>query len=146
MAKEIPLHVVFTEAWIKKDDKYLLAKRSSQDDQAWGTRAVPWGKIEIWAGSENNIIENTLKREVLEEVWIEIFDTLRYLHSWSFFRSSWHHVIGISFLATYASWEAKPLEDQEEVKWVTLEEMKVLLSEPHRKATIDKIEQEEKKN
>ena len=137
--KEIPLHVVFTEARIKKDDKYLLAKRSSKDDQAAGAWAVPWGKIEIWV--EKNIVENSLKREVLEEVGVEIFDTLQYLHSWSFFRSSWHHVIGLSFLAKYKSWEALPLEDQDEVRRVTIQEMKELLTEYHWQTTINKIEE-----
>jgi hypothetical protein len=37
----MPLHVVFVEAWIKKGDEYLLAKRSSKDDQAAGKWAVP---------------------------------------------------------------------------------------------------------
>ena len=38
---DMPLHVVFVEAWIRKGDKYLLAKRSSKDDQAAGKWAVP---------------------------------------------------------------------------------------------------------
>ena len=138
MTKEIPLHVVFVEAWIKKDDKYLLAKRSSKDDQAAGTWAVPWGKIEIWP--EKNIVENSLKREVLEEVWIEIFDVLKYFNSWSFFRSSWHHVVGLSFLAKHKSGEALPLDDQEEVRWVTIAEMRELLSDEHWQDTINKLE------
>lgn len=61
----IPLHVVFVEAWVKKKDKYLLAKRSSKDDQAAGKWAVPGGKIEMEL--ESNIVENSLKREVKEE-------------------------------------------------------------------------------
>ena len=36
MNREIPLHVVFVEAWIKKGDQYLIAQRSLQDDQAAG--------------------------------------------------------------------------------------------------------------
>jgi len=68
----IPLHVVFVEAWIKKGDKYLLAKRSSKDDQAAGKWAVPGGKVD---------------GEIL------------------------------------------PFEDQDEVKWVSIEEMGSLLDD-----------------
>jgi len=117
---DMPLHVVFVEAWIRKDDKYLLAKRSSKDDQAAGKWAVPWGKVDMEL--EDNIVENALKREVMEEVWVEI-DNFQFLGSNSFIRSSGHHVVGLSFVAEWKSWEALPLEDQDEVRWVTIEEM-----------------------
>ena len=126
MSKEIPLHVVFVEAWIKKGNTYLLAKRSSKDDQAAGKWAVPWGKVEM--GLESNIIENALKREVMEEVWVEIHN-LQFLSSRSFIRSSGHHVVGLSFVAEHKSGEALPLEDQDEVKWVEIEEMSELFDD-----------------
>jgi len=122
----IPLHVVFVEAWVKKDNKYLLAKRSSKDDQAAGKWAVPGGKIEMELGS--NIVENSLKREVQEEVGIEV-DDFHFLASRSFIRSSGHHVVALSFIADYKSGEAMPLEDQDEIRWVTIEEMEHLLDE-----------------
>ncbi len=134
---EMPLHVVFVEAWGKKGDKYLLAKRSSKDDQAAGKWAVPWGKVDMEL--ENDIIERALKREIMEEVWIEIFDTLQFFASRSFIRSSGHHVVALSFMAKYKSGEALPLEDQDEVRRVTIEEMKSLFDD-HRTNTISKLE------
>jgi len=122
----IPLHVVFVEAWIKKGNKYLLAKRSSKDDQAAGKWAVPGGKIEMEI--ESNIVENSLKREVKEEVGIEV-DNFQFLASRSFIRSSGHHVVALSFIANYKSGEAKPLEDQDEVRWVAIEEMEKLFDD-----------------
>ena len=116
----MPLHVVFVEAWIRKGDKYLLAKRSSKDDQAAGKWAVPWGKVDMEL--EDDIVENALKREVMEEVWLEV-DNFQFLGNNSFIRSSGHHVVGLSFIAKWQSWEAQPLEDQDEVRWVTIEEM-----------------------
>jgi len=98
----IPLHVIFVEAWVRKGDKYLLAKRSLKDDQAAGKWAVPGGK------EVNNF---------------------QFLTSRSFIRSSGHHVVALSFVADYKSGTAMPLEDQDEIKWVTLEEMKSLLDE-----------------
>ena len=124
--KNIPLHVVFVEAWVKKDNKYLLAKRSSKDDQAAGKWAVPGGKVDMEL--ESDIIENSLEREVMEEVGVKVSDP-RFFASRSFIRSSGHHVVGLSFLLDYKSGEAKPLEDQDEVRWVTFKEMEVLLDD-----------------
>lgn len=137
MTPEVPLHVIFTEAWIQKDDTFLLAKRSSKDDQAAGKWSPPWGKVDMEV--ERNIIENTLKREIMEEVGIEISDEIQYFDSWSFIRSSGHHVVGLAFLATYKSGTAEPLEDQDEVRWVTIEEMRVLL-DTHYTDTLNKLE------
>jgi len=122
----MPLHVVFVEAWVKKDDKYLLAKRSSKDDQAAGKWAVPGGKVDMDLG--DNIIENSLRREIKEEVGVEVSD-FRFFASRSFIRSSGHHVVALSFIADYKSGEAKPLEDQDEVKWVEIGEMDSLLDD-----------------
>ncbi|GAI36684.1 unnamed protein product, partial [marine sediment metagenome] len=98
--KKIPLHVVFVEAWVKKGSKYLLAKRSSKDDQAAGKWAVPGGKVGMEL--ESDIIENSLRREVMEEVGIEI-ENIQFLASRSFIRSSGHHVVGLSFTADHKS-------------------------------------------
>lgn len=126
MSDAIPLHVVFVEAWIRKWDSYLLAQRSSKDDQAAGKRAVPWGKVDM--DLESHIIENALRREVMEEVGVEV-DNFQFLGSRSFIRSSGHHVVGLSFVAEYISGEALPLEDQDDVRWVTIDEMDVLLDD-----------------
>lgn len=123
---DIPLHVVFVEAWVKRWDKYLLAKRSSKDDQAAWKWAVPWGKVDMEL--ESHIIENSLRREVMEEVWV-IVDNFNFLWSRSFIRSSGHHVVALSFVVDYVSGEAMPLEDQDEVRRVTIEEMEALFDE-----------------
>jgi len=138
---EIPLHVVFVEARVKKGNKYLLAKRSSKDDQAAGKRAVPGGKVEIEL--ESDIIENSLRREVIEEVGIQI-ENFQFLGSRSFLRSSGHHVVALSFLADHKSGEAMPLDDQDEVKWVEIEEMESLLDD-HWTDLVNTIKKKHKK-
>ena len=138
----IPLHVIFVEAWVRKGDKYLLAKRSLKDDQVAGKWAVPGGKVDMEI--ESNIVENSLKREVMEEVGIEV-DNFQFLTSRSFIRSSGHHVVALSFVADYKSGTAMPLEDQDEIKWVTLEEMKSLLDE-HWNDILISLKQAELKN
>ena len=122
----IPLHVIRVEAWIRNGAKYLLVKRAGDDDQAPGDWEVPGGKIDPENGS--GIVEKTLRREVAEEVGIEI-DNLKYFFSRTFVRSSGHGVVVLSFLADYVSGDAKPLEGQQEVQWVTLDEAKNLLDQ-----------------
>lgn len=126
MSNTIPLHVVFVEVWVKKGDEYLLAKRSSKDDQAAGKWAVPGGKVDMEL--ESNIVENSLRREVMEEVGIEV-GNFQFLSSRSFIRSSGHHVVALSFVVDYKSGEARPLEDQDEVRWVKIEEMEALFDD-----------------
>lgn len=118
---DITLHVVFVEAWIKKDNTYLIAQRALDDDQAAGQWAAPGGKVDLEV--EDDIIENTLKREIKEEVGIEVKDELELVTSKSFIRSSGDHVVGLSFVVEYKSGEPQPLEDQERVKWATKDEM-----------------------
>lgn len=120
----MPLHVVFVEAWVKKGDEYLVAKRSSKDDQAAGKWAMPGGKVDMELGAD--IIENTLKREVMEEVGIEVSNA-KFFSSKAFIRSSGHHVVGMSFVVDYESGEAKPLDGQDEVMWVKFNELEDLL-------------------
>lgn len=132
---DIPLHVVFVEARIKKWDKFLLAKRSSKDDQAAWKRSIPWGKLDMEL--ENHIIENALKREVLEEVGV-VVDDFTFLWSRSFIRSSGHHVVGLSFLAEYKEGEPQALDDQDEVRRVEINEVEELLDD-HRGHVIKKL-------
>jgi len=131
----IPLHVVFVEAWIRKEDKYLLAKRSTDDDQAPGTWALPGGKVEF--EKVDRILEKTLTREIREEVGVEVSNP-RYFFSRAFIRSSGDHVVGLSFLVDHLSGKAKPLEDHDEVRWATIEEVEDLLDD-YFKETLDAL-------
>lgn len=133
---DIPLHVIFVEAWIKKDNLFLLAKRSSKDDQAAGKWAVPGGKVE--ADKTHNVIEDAIQREVMEEVGLNV-NNARYFSSRAFVRSSGHHVVALSFLVDYVSGEAAALEDQDEVKWASLQEAKQLLDD-HWKETLSNLD------
>lgn len=121
MNGNIPLHVIAVTAVIKKDNKYLLAKRSSGDDQSPGEWSLPGGKVENEVGERR--LEDALKREVMEEVGVEIMDEVRLIYNDSFIRSSGHHVVMLTFLCEWKSGEAKPLEDQEEVAWMSIEEI-----------------------
>jgi len=135
--KEIPLHVVYVESWIINDKKeLLLAQRSSTDDNEPGVWTSPGGKIDVGEAT-SGIVEETLSREVLEEVGV-VVENPRYLESGSFYRSSGHHVVRMSFLVDYVSGDPQPLEDQDAVKWVNFDEARELIKK-YNYAALDKI-------
>lgn len=117
----IPTHVVAVFVYIKKGNRLLLTKRSSDDPQSGGEWSVPGGKVDMDEGFE--IVEKTIQREVKEEVGIEIKDKLIYLGSGGFYRVSGHHVVKLEFLAEWKSGIAQALEDQDEIKWVSAFEL-----------------------
>jgi ADP-ribose pyrophosphatase YjhB (NUDIX family) len=118
---DINAHVVLVAAFILKKNKILLARRSKSDPQAGGLWSIPGGKVDLEVGK--SVIENTLKKEIKEEVGIEIEDKIFYLGSEAFTRVSGHHVIALIYLAYWKSGKAKPLEDQEEVQWLRLDQL-----------------------
>jgi len=136
--KDINTHVVAVFAFVQKDGRILFAKRSSTDFQAPGAWSVPGGKVDADEG--DGVIEEALKKEVKEEVGIEIEDNVQYFWSDGFYRISGHHVIGLCFLCRWKFGNAKPLEDQDEVRWFTKKELKTFSELPdYFKPRIDKL-------
>lgn len=127
---DINLHVVAVFSWIRNGEKYLLARRSADDPQAGGLWALVGGKVDLDKG--NGIIEETLKREIEEEVGILVEDEFRYLSSQGFVRSSGHHVVSLIFEALYKSGEEQALDGQEEVRWMTIPEIEDLINSDKR--------------
>lgn len=103
-------------------ERFLLSKRSSDDPQEGGVWSIPGGKVEMDEG--NGIILKTLKKEIKEEVGLEIEDDIKLIWDEGFYRVSGHHVVGLTFLCKWKSGIAKALEDQEQVKWFTKKELK----------------------
>ncbi|MBI3887744.1 NUDIX domain-containing protein [Candidatus Microgenomates bacterium] len=93
---DINTHVILVMGIVQKGNKFLLAKRSSKDPQAGGEWAIPGGKVDLETGPE--VIEKTLKRELLEEVGVEIMDEIKFVCDDAFVRVSGHHVVGLVFL------------------------------------------------
>ena len=76
-------------------DKFLILKRN-QDEIAYPWKwAFPGWKLEPW-----EVLMETLKREVLEEVWLEIENYKEYLWDFTFMRKDWHNVVWITFMVT----------------------------------------------
>lgn len=75
------LHEVVITASVVKDGRYLIVRRSPQKKRFPGMWTVPGGKLETSDYTQHpkdteadwyNVLERTLRREVLEETGLEI--------------------------------------------------------------------------
>lgn len=127
------LHEVAITAIIKKDNKYLITRRSLNKRRFPGKWTVPGGKMETddylklpkdtefyWY----NVLENTLKREVKEEVGIKI-DNIKYLTSLATIHKDGRPSLVISCLADFAEGEIElKIDENDKFAWVNLKEAK----------------------
>ncbi len=127
------LHEVAITAIIVKDGRYLIARRSPNKKRFPGIWTVPGGKIETddylklpkdtefyWY----NVLEQTLRREVKEEVGIEI-DNIEYVTSLATVHTDGSPSLVISCMADYVSGKIKlQAEENDQFAWVSLEEAK----------------------
>lgn len=127
------LHEVATTAIIVKDSKFLLIRRSQSKKRFPGRWTIPGGKLEVndylslpkdtesyWY----NVLEKTLKREVQEEVGLEI-DNIEYVTSLATVHADGNPSLVLSCMADYVSCEVKlQLEEADQFAWVSLEEAK----------------------
>ena len=116
-----------------KDGKYLITKRANYEKAFPGLWTVPGGKLETKdykdrkqdtdAGQWYNIVEDVLRREVKEEVGLEI-DKINYLASLVFIRPDGVPTLVLSMFANHKNGEVKLGEGLTEYSWVNLEEAK----------------------
>ncbi len=127
------LHEVAITAIIKKDGKYLIERRALTKKRFPGKWTVPGGRLqssdylELPKDTEDywyNVLERTLKREVKEEVGIEI-NNIKYVTSLATVHQDGASSLVISCAANYVSGEVtlQP-EETDQYAWVTLEEAK----------------------
>ncbi|MDG5471453.1 NUDIX domain-containing protein [Jeotgalibacillus sp. ET6] len=118
------MFIVNVEGAIRKHDKWLIIERSNKEDHAGGLLSLVGGKVEVEANS-TNIVERTLKREILEEVGVKVKDHLIYVHSTSFVTDTGANVVDLVFLCEYESGEAFPKcpDEVEKVIWLSTEEV-----------------------
>jgi 8-oxo-dGTP diphosphatase len=121
----------------KEEDgyRYLITKRSPTK-KAWPNKwTVPGGGVEAddymageptYANGESpqwyNAIERTLRREVLEEVGLEV-DNIGYLLDVAFIRPDGTPCVVLSFYCRYKSGEVKLDEDATEFAWIKASEV-----------------------
>ncbi|MDQ3077116.1 MAG: NUDIX domain-containing protein [bacterium] len=127
------LHEVVTTAIIVKDGKYLITRRSLLKKRFPGMWTVPGGKLETndyinlpkdttdyWY----NVLEQVVKREVKEEVGLEITN-IEYITSLATVHRDGNPSLVISCSADYVSGEVLLQESEtDKYAWVSLEEAK----------------------
>ncbi|MFH1511091.1 MAG: NUDIX domain-containing protein [Candidatus Woesearchaeota archaeon] len=125
-------HYVAATCIIFKDGRFLIAKRSKREKAFPGKWTVPGGKLEVndyitkpkdTSSHWYNILENVVRREVLEEVGLLVAD-IRYLTSMVFIRPDNVPVLVISYYAEFKSGCLTLCEDLSDHAWVSLKEAK----------------------
>lgn len=89
--------IVNIEGAIWREGRYLTIIRGAEESHAAGALSFVGGKVETAAAQEKTIFENTLRREIREEVGLEI-DEITYVESRLFAASDGDLVINIVFL------------------------------------------------
>jgi len=126
------VHYIVVTGIIVKDNKFLIVKRAGWEKAFPNRWTVPGGKLEVldYALKEKdtphhwyNIFENVLKREVKEEVGIEISD-IGYVTSMVYVRPDDIPCAIVSLFASPVSEEIKLCNALSESAWVSLEESK----------------------
>jgi len=131
--QNIELHRIVSTAIICKDGGYLIIQRSPNKKVFPNRWAVPGGGLEIsdYINTPKTTpdawyfaIENSLKREIKEEVGLEV-GKLNYLLDLVFIRPDNVPVVTLSYYCGWKSGEVK-LNKEENInyKWVTYEEAK----------------------
>ena len=118
------LYVVNVEAAIYKEDKWLIIKRSEKEEHGPGLMSLVGGKVETDV-VQDGILEVTLRREIREEVGIEVSDRMHYLESKTFPLADGQLIVDIVFVCKYKSGEARVVDSNEvgEIYWMTCEEL-----------------------
>lgn len=132
MAEKPTFRIVLACAIIK-NEKVLLGKRSEDEDVLPGYWGLPGGNITT-IGNIQDIIEKELKREMLEEVGVEI-GNIEYVES----HSHEKQIINMFFVAEIIDGEPKALDETEEIGWFSFEEAKRLKLTPHTLERLEKV-------
>lgn len=115
---------VNVEAAIHKDGKWIVISRSMQEEHAGGLLSLVGGTVEK-EGNATSILETTLKREVFEEVGVQVKDKMDYVRSTSFRLADGSEVLDMVFLCEIEQGDPYPKspDEVEAVLWMTTDEI-----------------------
>ncbi|MBZ0319584.1 MAG: NUDIX domain-containing protein [Anaerolineae bacterium] len=117
-------YIVNVEAAILREGRYLIITRGAGETHAAGSLSLVGGKVE-GVGFSSTPLENTVRREVLEEVGLEIDGEIIYISNTSFVADDGDPVIDIVFLCHSQSGEARAIDPTEvgAIDWLTASEI-----------------------
>ena len=125
--------ISITAILVNKEGKFLIAKRSEKIPRWPGKWTVPGGKLEkkyymkrdfdTKGNQWYNVIEDSIRREVKEEVGLEL-GNVEYVTSLAFMRHDDIPTVVISLYSEDYGGEVKLNEELTEYTWVDLEEAK----------------------
>jgi 8-oxo-dGTP pyrophosphatase MutT (NUDIX family) len=121
-------YLVNVEGAILGEGRYLIILRGPGESHAPGGMAFPGGKVE-GAGGADDVLEETLRREIREEVGIEVEEEMAYLQSSAFVTDGGEPVVDVVFLCRHRGGTPRA-DDPDEVsaiEWMTAAE---LLADP----------------
>ncbi len=130
MYKKNKAHYIVVTGIIVRDGKYLITKRADWEKAFPGRWTVPGGKLEVLDYCLNkkdtphhwyNVLENSLRREIKEEVGLEIKD-IGYVTSMVYVRPDSVPCLIISLFCYSEEGEVKLDKSLTEYAWVDLEE------------------------
>ena len=126
------IHYIVVTGIILKDGKYLIAKRAEWEKAFPGKWTVPGGKLEVLdyvlrekdtSSHWYNVFENLLKREVEEEVGLEI-KNINYVTSMVYIRSDKIPCLIVSLYEETENENIRLCHALTDFAWVNLEEAK----------------------
>ena len=114
-------YIVNVEGAIVKDGRYLMVVRG-EEEYAPGGLSFPGGKVEA-AGSADDVLEEMLRREIAEEVGLQVHAEMACLRS-SAFVAEGNPVADVVFLCRWTSGEAVAADPAEvaAVRWMSAAE------------------------
>ena len=113
------LHIVAVTGFLRKEEKFLILKRSEREIAFPGKWTTPGGKVE-----KSDSVRETLRKEFKEETGLDIGDDMKFFCDDEFTRPDGYHVIVLKFLCQYRSGEVViDTNDFTDYAWVGLEEL-----------------------
>ena len=107
----------------QEDNRYLMLVRGSGEKYLPGALSFPGGKVE-GADFEDNVLEVTVRREIIEEVGVTVHDDIAYVESHSFIGDG-EPCVDVVFLCRYKDGEAKSgdLDEVDSVIWMSYDDI-----------------------
>jgi 8-oxo-dGTP pyrophosphatase MutT (NUDIX family) len=114
-------YIVNVEGAVVKDGQYLMVVRGEQEFAPGGLN-FPGGKVE-GVSSLDDVLEETLRREIAEEVGLEVQREMAYVRS-SAFVTEGDQVVDVVFLCRYKAGTAVAADPAEvaAVRWMAAAE------------------------